>query len=146
MNVTQHTHPSADRAAQLHAALEPLMDEVLSDLTDLVAIPSIAWPAFDPAHVRASAEAVAGLASRAGFEDVEILTAATPSGETGAPAVVARRDGPEGAPTVVLYATTTSSPRVTRSCGTRRRSRRPSAATGSSAGAPQTTRPASSCT
>lgn len=104
MNVTQHTHPSADRAAQLHAALEPLMDEVLSDLTDLVAIPSIAWPAFDPAHVRASAEAVAGLASRAGFEGVEILTAATPSGETGAPAVVARRDGPEGAPTVVLYA------------------------------------------
>ena len=104
MNVTQHTHPSADRAAQLHAALEPLMDEVLSDLTDLVAIPSIAWPAFDPAHVRSSAEAVAGLASRAGFEDVEILTAATPSGETGAPAVVARRDGPEGAPTVVLYA------------------------------------------
>lgn len=92
------------RAAELHAALDPLMDEVIQQLTDLVAIPSIAWPSFDPAHVADSAAAVARLAGDAGFEDVQILTAETPDGTQGAPAVVARREAPAGAPSVVLYA------------------------------------------
>ena len=104
MNVAPHPHPLPDRAARLHAALEPLMEEVIADLTALVRIPSIAWPSFDPAHVDASAEAVAGLARTAGFDEVEILRAPTPGGEPGAPAVVARRPAPAGAPTVVLYA------------------------------------------
>ena len=103
MNVAPHPHPLPDRAAQLHAALEPLMEEVIADLTALVRIPSIAWPSFDPAHVDASAEAVAGLARTAGFDEVEILRAPTPGGEPGAPAVVARRPAPAGAGTYVSF-------------------------------------------
>ena len=56
----------------------------------------------DPARrddVRRSAEATAELFRAEGFDDVQILTAAG-----GAPAVVARRPAPEGAPTVLLYA------------------------------------------
>lgn len=112
MTETPHPLPSTDpspassssRAAELHAALDTIFDEVVEDLSSLVAIPSIAWPSFDQSHVAASADAVARLAREAGFRDVEVLTAATDSGETGAPAVVARREGPDGAPVVVLYA------------------------------------------
>ena len=55
-----------------------------------------------PAHaddVRRSAEATAEPVPAEGFDDVQILSV-----EGGAPAVVARRPAPEGAPTVLLYA------------------------------------------
>ncbi|MDN5609138.1 MAG: M20/M25/M40 family metallo-hydrolase, partial [Brevibacterium sp.] len=94
---------SALDSAQLHAELDTIFDEVIDKLTDLVAIPSVAWPSFDPAHVRASAEAVASLARDLGL-DVEILTAAQEDGTEGYPAVVASVPAPAGAPTVLLYA------------------------------------------
>ena len=94
---------SALDSAQLHAELDSIFDEVLSNLTDLVAIPSVAWPSFDAANVTASAEAVAGLASDLGL-DVDILSADQPDGTPGYPAVVASVPAPEGAPTVLLYA------------------------------------------
>ncbi len=75
------------------------MPSVRSDLEALVRIPSVS---ADPARaddVRRSAEATAELFRAEGFDDVQILTAAG-----GAPAVVARRPAPEGAPTVLLYA------------------------------------------
>src|SRR5699024_2865539 len=73
---------SALDSAQLHAELDTIFDEVLNDLTDLVAIPSVAWPSFD----------------------AQILTADQPDGTNGYPAVVASIPAPEGAPTVLLYA------------------------------------------
>lgn len=94
----------SERAASLHSALDSIFAEVQADLAHLVSLPSIAWPAFDQAHVAASADAVAALARKAGFAEVEILTAAKPDGTEGSPAVVARTPAPEGAPTVVLYA------------------------------------------
>ena len=94
---------SALDSAQLHAELDSIFDEVLSNLTDLVAIPSVAWPSFDAANVTASAEAVAGLARDLGL-DVDILSADQPDGTPGYPAVVASAPAPEGAPTVLLYA------------------------------------------
>ena len=94
---------SALDSAQLHAELDTIFDEVLNDLTDLVAIPSVAWPSFDASRVTASAEAVAALAEGLGLE-VEILTAEQPDGTNGYPAVVASIPAPEGAPTVLLYA------------------------------------------
>jgi acetylornithine deacetylase/succinyl-diaminopimelate desuccinylase-like protein len=73
-----------------------------------VRIPSVSAPAFDREYVEASARAVAALLSAAGLPEVEILRAdtTTPDGVTiaGAPAVVARRPAPDGAPTVLLYA------------------------------------------
>ena len=94
---------SALDSAQLHAELDTIFDEALNDLTDLVAIPSVAWPSFDASRVTASAEAVAALAEGLGLE-VEILTAEQPDGTNGYPAVVASIPAPEGAPTVLLYA------------------------------------------
>ena len=94
---------SALDSAHLHAELDTIFDEVLNDLTDLVAIPSVAWPSFDASRVTASAEAVAALAEGLGL-DAEILTAEQPDGTNGYPAVVASIPAPEGAPTVLLYA------------------------------------------
>src|SRR6201999_2631805 len=56
----------------------------------------------DPAHhedTRRSAEAVAGLATDAGADRVQILAE-----QGGAPAVLAHWPAPNGAPTVLLYA------------------------------------------
>src|SRR4051794_23589408 len=83
----------------IRAALRDAMPSVRADLEALVKIPSVS---ADPARrddVRRSAEATAELFRAEGFDDIQILTA---SG--GAPAVVARKPAPEGAPTVLLYA------------------------------------------
>ncbi|MGO0602698.1 dipeptidase [Brevibacterium linens] len=94
---------SALDSAQLHAELDTIFDEVLGNLSDLVAIPSVAWPSFDAVNVTASAEAVAGSARELGL-DVDILSADQPDGTSGYPAVVASVPAPAGAPTVLLYA------------------------------------------
>ncbi len=83
----------------IRAAVRDVMPSVRADLEALVRIPSVS---ADPARkddVRRSAEATAELFRAEGFEDVQILSAGG-----GAPAVVARRPAPEGAPTVLLYA------------------------------------------
>jgi cysteinylglycine-S-conjugate dipeptidase len=83
----------------IRAAVREVMPSVRADLESLVRIPSVS---ADPARaddVRRSAEATAELFRAEGFDDVRILSAGG-----GAPAVVARRLGPEGAPTVLLYA------------------------------------------
>jgi acetylornithine deacetylase/succinyl-diaminopimelate desuccinylase-like protein len=83
----------------IRVAVQDVMPSVRADLEDLVRIPSVS---ADPARkddVRRSAEATAELFRAEGFDDVQILSA----GE-GAPAVVARKPAPAGAPTVLLYA------------------------------------------
>ncbi len=82
----------------LRARLDAVLPSVRADLEDLVRIPSVS---AQPAHaddVRRSAEATAELFRAEGFA-VEILSV-----DGGAPAVVATRPAPEGAPTVLLYA------------------------------------------
>lgn len=88
----------------LRAAVEADADARLRDLGALVAIPSIAWEGMDPAHVEASAAAVAELFAAEGLQDVQILTADSPEGGQGRPAVVARRAAEPGMPTVLMYA------------------------------------------
>ncbi|MBT1001729.1 dipeptidase [Paenarthrobacter sp. DKR-5] len=77
---------------------------ILADLKDLVAIPGIAWEAFDPEQLDRSAAAVAELIRDAGIEDVRILRVDKADGTPGGPAVVARKPAAEGKPTVLLYA------------------------------------------
>ncbi|PPK95308.1 acetylornithine deacetylase/succinyl-diaminopimelate desuccinylase-like protein [Kineococcus xinjiangensis] len=91
------------RSGELRARLAELQPGLRADLERLVRIPSVSAPAFDPGHVAAGAEAVAGLLRDAGLDDVRILTAEQ-DGRTGAPAVVGRRPAPPGRPTVLLYA------------------------------------------
>jgi acetylornithine deacetylase/succinyl-diaminopimelate desuccinylase-like protein len=83
----------------VRAAVQSVLPSVRADLEDLVRIPSVS---ADPARrddVRRSAERTAELFRAEGFDDVRILSAGD-----GAPAVVARKPAPEGAPTVLLYA------------------------------------------
>ena len=82
---------------ELRAAITRELPGVQADLTRLVAIPSIAFPEFDHAHVQRSAEATAELLRGCGLT-AEIVTAG------GQPAVIGRRPAPPGAPTVLLYA------------------------------------------
>jgi acetylornithine deacetylase/succinyl-diaminopimelate desuccinylase-like protein len=91
-------------AEALRQAVAESFDATITQLKDLVAIPGIAWPSFDPAPLNASAEAVAGLVRANGFDDVRILRCDKEDGTPGGPAVVARRPAADGQPTVLLYA------------------------------------------
>jgi len=95
------SRPEAVRAAAASA-----VPAALADLGALVRIPSIAFPGFDPAQVRRSAEAVKQLAEGLGiFERVEVRDAAIPdTDERGMPAVIATRAARNGRPTILLYA------------------------------------------
>ncbi|MEE6281207.1 dipeptidase [Georgenia sp. MJ170] len=78
--------------------------QIRTDLEALVRIPSVSAAAFDAAHLETSAQAVAGLLRGAGLPEVEIVRVEGPDGVPGAPAVLAHRPAPAGAPTVLLYA------------------------------------------
>lgn len=79
--------------------------EAVATLGKLVKIPGIAWESFDPENLEKSARAVADeLEKLELFDFVEIRRAKKPSGELGAPAVLARKQGKSTAPHVLLYA------------------------------------------
>jgi len=96
--------PTDERVAQLRARVSEQFADVRADLEALVRIPSVSNAEFDQAHVEASAAAVARLLTEAGMPQVDILRVTDAEGVVGAPAVVARRPAPAGAPTVLLYA------------------------------------------
>ena len=83
----------------LRATVRDLMPALRSDLEDLVRIESVSADPARTGEVWRSADAVADLLRAEGFEDVDIVSA-----EGGAPAVIAHKPGPQGAPTVLLYA------------------------------------------
>ena len=79
------------------------MPQMIADLERLVRIPSIGYPGYDPANVRASAEATAEILRAAGVPEVRLIELT--SGEhPGHPAVYGEIPGPDGAPTLLLYA------------------------------------------
>jgi acetylornithine deacetylase/succinyl-diaminopimelate desuccinylase-like protein len=85
------------RLNALQARVTQLLPALRQDLEALTEIPSVSLAAFDQAHVEASARAVAELLRAEGLQ-VEIIR------EGGRPAVIGHADGPQGAPTVMLYA------------------------------------------
>ncbi len=90
--------PQTSATTVLREAVQQVLPSVRADLEALVRIPSVS---ADPAlkeEVRRSAEATAELFRAEGL-DVTIL-----SSGGGAPAVVAKKPAPAGAPTVLLYA------------------------------------------
>ena len=97
---------ASSRTDAVRASVAAGLPTAISDLASLVAIPSIAFPAFPRENVQASAEAVAALFEATGvFEEVRVTTAAVPgTAETGMPAVLASRAARPGKPTVLLYA------------------------------------------
>jgi len=85
---------SDDLKARVQSALPALRQ----DLEDLVRIESVSADPARAGEVQRSAEAVKALFDAEGFTS-EIV-----SEDGGAPAVIAHKKGPEGAPTVLLYA------------------------------------------
>ncbi|HET6672071.1 MAG TPA: M20/M25/M40 family metallo-hydrolase [Agromyces sp.] len=83
----------------LSAAVARIMPEVLEHLDALVRIPSVAFPGFDPEPVHAMGAAVVDLFEAAGATGVTLLDV-----PDGYPCVYASLPGPEGSPTVLLYA------------------------------------------
>src|SRR6516165_8314909 len=86
-------------STDLTAAVRQVLPWARSGLERLVRIPSVSADPAAAAHVRSSATEVAALLREAGVPEVDVLAA-----EDGQPAVVGRRPGPPGAPTVLLYA------------------------------------------
>lgn len=76
-----------------------LMPEVIERLETLVRIPSVAFPGFDPEPVHAMGRAVVELFEAAGATGVSLVDV-----PDGYPCVFADLPGPEGSPTVLLYA------------------------------------------
>jgi len=87
------------RTAELRTRTATAFPALRADLEDLVRIPSVSNSEFDQENVEASARAVADLLRGAGIDDVRITRVGT-----GRPAVIARRPGKPGSPTVLLYA------------------------------------------
>jgi acetylornithine deacetylase/succinyl-diaminopimelate desuccinylase-like protein len=85
----------------LRTAVAEAMPQAIADLERLVRIPSIAFRDYDPAPVRASAEATADILEAAGHGSVHLIE--LPDGVEH-PAVYGEVAGPPGAPTVLLYA------------------------------------------
>ncbi|MFC0627571.1 dipeptidase [Kribbella deserti] len=82
----------------LSAAIDRVLPSVRADLEDLIRIPSVSADPARAADVQRSAEATAALFEAEGF------TARIVRAGAGAPAVIAKKAAPAGAPTVLLYA------------------------------------------
>ena len=82
----------------LRARVQAVLPGIRQDLEDLVRIESVSADPARAGEVQRSAQAVEALFRAEGF-DTRITSA-----DGGAPAVIASRPGPEGAPTILLYA------------------------------------------
>ena len=83
----------------LRARVQEVLPGLRKDLEDLVRIQSVSADPERASEVQRSAEAVVELFRAEGFTGIDIVSA-----NGGAPAVIAHKAGPEGAPTVLLYA------------------------------------------
>ena len=84
--------------SDLKARVQSVLPALRGDLEDLVRIESVSADPERAGEVQRSAEAVKALFDAEGF------TSQIVSEDGGAPAVIAHKKGPEGAPTVLLYA------------------------------------------
>ena len=85
--------------SDLTAAVHDGFPRALAELDELVRIPSVSAPGFDPGHVRRAAERITKLLDASGFSGICLLEI-----EGAHPAIYAEIPAPDGAPTVLLYA------------------------------------------
>jgi acetylornithine deacetylase/succinyl-diaminopimelate desuccinylase-like protein len=84
---------------ELRGRITADMPRTVAELERLVRIPSMGYPGYDPANVRASAEATREILTKAGVGNARLLEL-----DGGHPAVFGEITGPEGTPTTLLYA------------------------------------------
>jgi acetylornithine deacetylase/succinyl-diaminopimelate desuccinylase-like protein len=84
---------------EVRAAVAADFPQTRTQLEQLVRIPSISAPGFDAHEVRRSADLVVELLTGVGLENVRLLEI-----DGAHPAVYGEKQGPAGAPTVLLYA------------------------------------------
>lgn len=83
----------------LRAAVAADMPRLKELLSKLIRLESVSADGFDPGAVRRSGETIVELLDDLGYKDAQLLESSS-----GHPAVYAEIPGPEGAPTVLLYA------------------------------------------
>lgn len=83
----------------LRAAVAADMPRVQDELSELVRVPGCAFPGFPDEEIQRACDLVVQILTDAGYATVEKLEIAG-----GKPAVLAESLGPEGSPTVLLYA------------------------------------------
>lgn len=83
----------------IHTAAASDFERTRHELEEMIRIPSVSAPDFDASQVRRSAELVASLMGDSGLTNVRLLEI-----DGAHPAVFGEKRGPEGAPTVLLYA------------------------------------------
>jgi len=106
MNAFIEPAPASDELlSRVQTAITDEFAERVGNLGDLVRIPGIAWPAFDPSNLQKSADAVKQLFDELGiFESVQIVTAKIGDTDTdGSPAILAHRPAKNGKPHFLLY-------------------------------------------
>ena len=87
-------------ADELRVAIAEWHPRTVEELSNLVRIPSIAFPGYDEKPVRESAEATAETLEAAGYGGVRLIELP----DVDHPAVFGEVEGPAGAPTILLYA------------------------------------------
>ena len=95
MSDARHT----DAMTDLQASIAADMPRTRAELEELVRIPGCAFPGFPDAEIQRACDAVMEILETAGYATVTKLEI-----EGGKPAVLAETPGPEGSPTVLLYA------------------------------------------
>ena len=100
---TEFTPLEQDTIEALRETVTGSREQLLGELSELVAIPGVAWESFDPQELERSAQAVRDLLAELPFDSVDILRV-DQDDQPGHPAVVARKAAAEGYPTILLYA------------------------------------------
>ncbi|MFP3581475.1 M20/M25/M40 family metallo-hydrolase [Arthrobacter sp. SIMBA_036] len=89
---------------ELRQAVKEDFPAVVTQLSELVSIPAMAWDDADAEELVLAAGLVAEFLREAGMADVVLLQAPRPDGRAGAPAVVGRISAKPGMRTILLYA------------------------------------------
>jgi len=95
----KNSNPDAVHVETMSGIVREFMPGVISDLRELIAIPSVAFPGYPPEPVHRMAAATADLLKRYGLLNARLLEI-----PEGYPAVYGDIPAPPGAPTVLLYA------------------------------------------
>jgi acetylornithine deacetylase/succinyl-diaminopimelate desuccinylase-like protein len=95
----ERQNPNPAEVDAMERKVRPFLPEVIVDLEELIAVPSVAFPGYPPEPVYRMAELTRNFLRRYGLSGARLLE--IPGGY---PAVTGEIPAPEGAPTVLLYA------------------------------------------